>query len=496
MLSNLIFLLSLVSVQTTILSDSGCSCALVKSTVATPNDNASFAVGCAVKPSWTGLPSKWCFTDQTASVCGTNQTGFGFVDTCASAGFPSVNLSAQTVYTNQNLTVAWTTKNILPDELVKISVGRFTLTSGQGINASIGVWTGKIATSVVAANTSVILSTASSPAVLVNSTQLLTVLPSSLTSATVSNNLTLAGTGGNGVAIVGQNLTIRWLGSGDAGSGVASVTISSNGGGGGGGTTVGTPLTGLPVVFGTMSVGYTLPRSFVPNGFSTYSARITVVGLSGSTYTLTSSSFSLTAGPSQTPTPSATPTQTPTPTPSPSTGSTPSNTPTSSTTPSTTPTPSLTVGYTPSVTPSQTPTISDTASNTPTLSVTSSITPSPSPPINLSVIQAAALAASNAQTQILVGGIIGGLVGTILLGLSVFKLYQRHDAHQRRERKLRAASRRNLDTELRSVYGMQPTVSVVYQQDIYRSNQSALRTNPRNLTYQQQRRQAQQSSSV
>jgi hypothetical protein len=43
---------------------------------------------------------------------------------------------------------------------------------------------------------------------------------------------------------------------------------------------------------------------------------------------------------------------------------------------------------------------------------------------------------------------------------------------------------------------MQPTVSVVYQQDIYRSNQSALRTNPRNLTYQQQRRQAQPTSSV
>ena len=266
MLSNLILLLSLVSVQSTILSDSGCPCALVKS----PNDNASFAIGCAVKPSWTGLPSKWCFTDQITSVCGTNQSGFGVVDTCITAGFPTISLSTQTVYTNQNLTVAWTTQNILPDELVKISIGRSTLTTGQGINATLGSWTGKIATTVVAANISVILSTSSSPAVAVNSTQLLTILQSSLTGATVYNNLTLAGTGGNGVAIVGQNLTIRWLGVGDAASGVASVTIAS----GGGGTTVGTPQTGLPVVSGTMSVAYTLPRTFVPNGFSTYSARI------------------------------------------------------------------------------------------------------------------------------------------------------------------------------------------------------------------------------
>jgi hypothetical protein len=45
------------------------------------------------------------------------------------------------------------------------------------------------------------------------------------------------------------------------------------------------------------------------------------------------------------------------------------------------------------------------------------------------------------------------------------------------------------------VYGVQPTISVVYQQDIYRSNQSPLRANSRNLTYQQ-RRQVQQTSSV
>ena len=491
-------------VQSTILSDSGCPCALVKS----PNDNASFAIGCAVKPSWTGLPSKWCFTDQTTSVCGTNETGFGVVDTCITAGFSTVSLSAQTIYTNQNLTVSWTTQNILPDELVKISVGRSTLTTGQGINATLGSWTGKIATTVAATNTSVLLSTSSSPAVAVNSTQLLTILPSSLTGATVYNNLTLAGTGGNGVAIVGQNLTIKWLGVGDAASGIASVTIASNGGGGGGGgTTVGTPLTGLLVVPGNMSVGYTLPRSFVPNGFSTYSARITVVGISGSTYTLTSSSFSLTSGPSPTSTPSATPTTTPTPTPSLSTGSTPSNTPTSSgtssqtptssTTPSSTPTSSLTVGYTPSVTPTQTPTLSDTASNTPTISITPSTTPSPTPPIDFKAIQEAATAASTAQTQAIVGGVIGGLVGLILIGFGIHKINQRYQSRLRRLRGNRAASRKNIDNELRSVYGVQPTVSIVYQQDIYRSPQPAQvgRGSTRNLTYQQ-RRQAQQSSSV
>jgi hypothetical protein len=507
--------LLLTEVTSTILSDSGCDCALLQSTLTTPYDNGSFAVGCAVKPSWTGLPSKWCFTDQTTSVCGTNQTGFGVVDTCASAGFPTVSLSNQTLYTNQNLTVSWTNHNILPDELIKISVGRFILTSGQGVNSSVGSWTGKISSSVTSTNTSVVLSTVSSPAVLVNSTQFLTVLPSSLLTPTVYNNQTLAGTGGSGVAIVGQNLTIKWLGVGDAASGIASVTIASNGGGGGGGgSTVGTPLTGVPVVPGNMSVGYILPRTFVPNGFSTYSARITVVGISGSTYTLTSSSFSLTAGPSVTPASSATPTTTPTPTPSLSTGSTPSNTPTSSatssqtptssSTPSTTPTPSLTIGYTQSVTPTQTPTLSDTASNTPTLSITSSITPSPSPPINLAAIQAAATAASNVQTQLLVGGILGGLVGIVLIGFGIHKINQRYQSRLRRLRGNRAASRKNIDEELRSVYGVQPTVSIVYQQDIYRSPQPAQvgRGSNRSLTYQQQRQQRlahqrqQQTSSV
>ena len=497
--------LFITGVQSTILSDTSCSCALVKS----PNNNASFAVGCAVKPSWTGVPIPWCFTDQTNGVCGINQTGYGIVDMCANAGFPSVNLSSQMLYSNQNLTVSWTTQNILPDELVKISVGRFVLTPGQGINATSGIWNGKIPNSVSVVNTPVLLSTVSSPSVLLYSTQNLTVLTSSLTNPAVYNNLTLAGTGANGVAIVGQNLTIKWLGSGDAASGTASVSITSSFGGGGG-TTVGTPLTGLPVVPGNMSAAYNLPRSFVPGfGGTTYLAKITVISISGSTYTLSSSSFSLTAGPSQTSTPSATPTQTPTPTPSLSTGSTPSNTatpsttisitPTPSTTPSTTPSASLTVGYTPSVTATQTPTISDTASNTPTPSITPSTTPSPTPPVDLKAIQAAALSASNAQTQMLVGAIIGGLVATILLGLGVYKLYQRHDAQQRRERKLRAASRRNISTELSSVYGMQPTVSVVYQQDIYRSNQQAhvgRGSNPRNLTYQQQRRQGQQTSSV
>ena len=176
--------LFITGVQSTILSDNSCSCALLKS----PDDNASFTLGCAVKPSWLGAPNKWCFTDQTNGVCGTNETGFGVVDTCALAGFPTVSLSSQMLYTNQNLTVSWTTQNILPDELIKISVGHFALTSGQGINASIGTWNGKIPNSVSVVNTSVLLSTTSSPAVAVNSTQNLTVLSSTLTNPTVYNN--------------------------------------------------------------------------------------------------------------------------------------------------------------------------------------------------------------------------------------------------------------------------------------------------------------------
>jgi hypothetical protein len=155
------------------------------------------------------------------------------------------------------------------------------------------------------------------------------------------------------------------------------------------------------------------------------------------------------------------------------------------------------VGYTPSVTPTQTPTLSDTASNTPTISITPSTTPSPTPPIDLKAIQAAATAASTAQTQAIVGGVIGGLVGLILIGFGIHKINQRYQSRLRRLRGNRAASRKNIDNELRSVYGVQPTVSIVYQQDIYRSPQPAQvgRGSTRNLTYQQ-RRQVQQSSSV
>ena len=438
----------------TILSDSGCHCALVKNVNTTPSAIAS--VGCSYKMDWTGAPSKWCLTDQTASVCGTNQTGFGIVDSCAIAGFTSITInpapqltwyqSNSTFFTGQNLTVNWTSQNILSDEPIKIAYLRVTLTSVG--NNDLGFYTGRIADSVnsLATNTFLILSATTSPSVTANGTQLFSVSQSSVTGAQVINNGTIVTTG-TSVMILGQNLTVNWTGVGQASLGVATVTIKSSfgGGGGGGGTTVGTPVTNIPVQTNNTII-YLLPRSFVPGfGGTQYSATISILSPGATTpYTGTSSSFSLAAAPTNTA--SSTTTRTATPTASVSFGSSQSSTP------SVTPTISLTntASLTPTQTPTPTPSLSfgaspstsslPSASNSPSISMTSSIsltltsTASPTPPIDVGAIAAAASQAASANLGAILGGVLGGIAGIAVLSVIGYRYHNRQVLIQKRKR--------------------------------------------------------------
>ena len=379
------------SVSATILSDTGCPC----------------VQPCFSRLDWTGQISKWCATDAS---CGTNQSGFDIADPCALAGFPTLSVSSGPLYTGQNITVNWTSQNIL-NETVRIKLGPTILSS---LNVTLGSYSGRLTTA--SANTSIGISSLSSPAVNATST-FFTVIQSALSPLLVYNNGTFI--------CDGRNVTITWNGTGDASQGFATVTIQRNGGGGGS-TTVGTPVS--TVYQGNAIVLYTLPATFVPSGFSTYSARLSAIGQSGLTYTATSSSFSLVAGPSPSPTPSSTPTSTRTPTQTPSPGSslssTPTNTPTN--TPSQTPSPtaSLTVG----ATPSETPTV------TPTSSITSTPTASP---LNYIAIAAAQTAASVTTLGIAIGASVAGLL-VICAGSCI--LYRAYTRAELRKRRLQRAS--------------------------------------------------------
>jgi hypothetical protein len=380
--------------------------------------------------------------------------GFGWVDSCASAGFPSVNLTTPvylewdqvnyTYYTGQTLTVNWTSQNIV-SELVKITYQGATLrTLTTGVNITNGNYSIRLSDSAtsLAINVPLTLTSVSSPAITANSSQLLTILQSRISYVNVYNGGILV-TNGNSFPCDNRNLTIQWRGLGQAGVGIASVTLRSGGGGGGGGTIVGTAITGL-ITQGNMTVNYTLPRSFVPNGFTTYSAQISVQspGIGVTPYTLNSISFSLTAAPSLSP--SSTPSRTPTP--SISVGSTSSITPSTTPTPSQTPTPSLstgatasntpTISITPSQTPSQTDTSSQTPSHTSTPSQTSTQTPTQTPPPDLAALGRAAAAESLNTLQTIIGASVGGAIFVCLIGAVSYKLYQRKQLHERRKRRL------------------------------------------------------------
>jgi len=447
----------------TIVSDTGCYCALKKNTISTPWVNTSISTGCSYKLDWTGSTSKWCLTDQTAAVCGTNQTGFGMVDSCAIAGFtnlylaPSTSLDAtqgnRTFYTGQTLSMNWTTQNILPDENLTITFLTRTLSPTLGIPSATEFYQVRISDSgtSVTSGAPVIFQTGSSPQVNASS-PVFAVIQSKIANLILYNNLTLMTTGAS-VICDGRNLTVSWQGIGEAGVGIVSVTLRSTGGGGGGGTTVGTPITALEAQT-NMTVNYPCPRGQTIPGFgNNFAAYISVQspGIGVAPYTLTSpTTFSLVAAASPSPSGTATPTSTPTPTPSLSTGSTASNTPSSTATPSSTDTPSTTV------TASVTPTLSITSS----ASFTASPSKTPAASIDLAAVAAQAQAASMSALAQILGGIFGGIGAICVAGFGYY-VYQRRQLRVQRLKRNEIARRRLQPQELQSSHIQ--TV-VMYQQ--------------------------------
>ena len=487
------------SVSATLLSDTGCSCVVTKTALTAPGANTTIAAGCTLKPDWLSSTSKWCLTDQVASPgCGTFQSGYGFVDTCATASFPSfsfthpVLLAADqtntTFYTGQTLTVNWTSQNIAVDEwlhLTYMGVSLRTLTTGSGVNVTAGTFSARISDSgnsiTPAGGSPLVLSTTTTPAITASSPQNITILQSKIVAVNVFDGNRTVGAGS--IVTDNRNVTIQWVSAGEAGVGVATITIKSNGGFGGG-TTVGLPVTGIQVSPGNMTVNYTLPRTFVPagggGGGTTYSAQISVQspGVGVAPYTLSSTAFTLIAAPTPTPSPTAsitatkTSSGTPSTTPTMSLGASFSGTPSITPTVSLTSTGSLSFGATPSssstisVSPSVTPTLSVTSSQTATVSTTASVTQTPAPSVDYVGIAKAAAAESDAKTGGIVGGAIGGLVGLVALVFVAYKIKQRHEAHLRRSRRLKAPAR-NYEEEARNIYGVQPTIdaggTVMYQ---------------------------------
>jgi hypothetical protein len=371
--------------------------------------------------------------------CGTLQPGFGYVDFCKSAALSNVSTevppqlevdqTSTTFYTGQLINLSWASTNIQPDEMLKITYlgsSQRTLTTGSGVNSSAAFFSARLSDSTNSLTpypVPVQVSSITNPSIIADSRQLITVLQSRITNITVYDDTNLVTTGT--VSIIGQNLTIMWRGVGQAQLGTASVTIRS----GGGGTTVGTPITGITVT-STTTVYYLLPRTFNPNGGSTYSAQITVTS-GTSSYTGASSSFRLAAGPSTSPSSSAT------------------STPTLSTTPSVTPSVSFS------------PTASPTLSPTPTPSQT------PAPSIDILGAARAAAEETNNRNAAIGGGAAGGLFVAGLLGFIAYKAYERKQLRERRLRKQRSSHRNAMNRE---VYGIseekdhaeKPTV-VMYQ---------------------------------
>lgn len=448
---NFISLLALTT--STIITDTGCICALTKTAITAPSAGATVNVGCSLKNDWSNTTSKWCLADQTSGTCGTLQNGFGWVDYCSTASINTTvsnpnyiewDQTGHTFYTGQNIGINWTSTNIDNKEFLKITypgVSLRTLTTGAGVNITNGFYGLRLSDSAngLATNVPITIST-TSPIIIVNTIQNITVLQSKLMNINVYDNLTLLNTAST-IPCDGRNLTISWRGLGQSQFGTVTLSIKSSGGGGG--TTVGTSITSISS--GNNTFFYNLPRSFTPNTFSTYSAQISVQDfVSGSTpYTGTSIAFKLAIPPSPSPTVSITSTSTGTPFTTQS--NTPSNTPTISITPSNTPS----ISNTPqsaSQTPSQTPSVSFTSSTTPTPSTTETARPS---------IDIGAILKAQDEKNIPIIGSVVGFIALIICSIGGYILYQRKLL---RERRLKSrASNRNLERttiERANIYGV------------------------------------------
>jgi hypothetical protein len=421
--------------QSTIVSDTGCTCAITKGTLTTPNASSTIAVGCSSKTDWNGQNTEWCLTDQTNQPCGAYQPGFGYVDSCDLASFSNIQVqeppmiewdqTPTTFYTGQTINITWESTNILSDEWVRIQYqgqNTRTLTTGSGTNITAKQYAVRLSDSSNALTTGPVpvnLNLPSTAAITNNSLQSITVLQSRLLNIIPLDGNRTLGSGQNTVCD-NRNLTVQWKGLGEAQFGVASVTLRRQNGFFG--TQTLATLSNIPIRANN-SIDLLCPRTTTPSSSNSYAFEISVQEPGGAAYTGTSPSFNVATAP----TPSNTPTSSPTPskTPTPSLSNTPSNSPTPSVTPSSTPTPSVTPSVTASITPSQTPTIST--------------TPSAYPSLDLAAIARNAASAVDTQTPAIAGA-LGG-IGGILVLFGGFKWYQQKVMTEKRRRKLAASSR-------------------------------------------------------
>lgn len=431
--------------ESTILTDTGCACALTKGTFTTPNASSTVAAGCSFKADWNTQTTEWCLADQTYGLCGTFQPGFGYVDSCALANFTDINVqpapqiewdqTPYTYYTGQTFNITWDSQNIQSDEWVRIQYqgqNTRTLTSGSGVNITAKQFSVRLSdstNSVTNGAVPVTLNLPSTASITANSQQTVTVLQSKLVNIGLLNNGVSVASGATLLCDNG-NLTVSWRGLGQAQFGLISLSVRS-----GFGTLVGTALSNLPAT-ANITVDYVLPRSFNPSGISSYTAQISVQEPGQTAYTGTSVGFRLSSAPSTSPTPtsSVTPTMTPTP----------------SITPTRTPTP--TISETPSQTP--TPSLTSTVSATPTSSPTPSPSVSKTPAPSLDLAALARNAADSVDTQTpAIAGALGGIGGVLML-LGAVKWYQKKQMTERRKKRLGMTSKRIQET--RALYGVEP----------------------------------------
>lgn len=328
-----------------------------------------------------------------------------------------------TYYTGQRINISWSEDgSIAPVPLIKATYigagGTRTLTPTSGINITDRTFAMRLSDSTngLATNVPITLSGLTNTSLTMNSQELITIVQSKIQNIAVYDGTRLMVTGQSAVCD-DRLFTVQWRGLGQAQFGNATLTMNSNGGGGG---QFGTSLTGIPVTSANMTTNFTCVRTLVPSFFRTYSFTISVAELGQNAYTGTSSSFSLTQAPSPSNTPSVTPTSSRTPSSSPSVTPTISNTPSPSQTP----------------TPSNTPTPSPSSSRTPTASTTETARPS----VDYAGIAAAAAAAANAQTGVIAGGVVGGLVLVFMI-LSAWKVYSYEQLKKKRLHKQKMSAR-------------------------------------------------------
>jgi hypothetical protein len=394
-------------------------------------------------------------------------SGYGYADTCVNAGFTTVNVlpnqvliepgqNQWTFYTGQSINLTWTWPSTLLDNTERVTFSVYTpilrsilgTTGGGGgtavyENVTFGARTGTISTSTftpvatLGGPSPVQFSTVASNSVnaqsevrVKNTTQLISVLQSRIEFVEARWKDALLSTSVV-VPFDDQIFNVRWTSVGMARLGTATVSIQRCGNGG---TTCSqsnpttnsqignsAPLVLNPLTTSVNEVNLTFPRASTGVNVNNFYQLLVSVSVGGgaTTYNFGSVGFTMGAPPS----PSTSPTKSPT--------------------------------------PSGTPTVTPTATSSSTGTPTPTSTPSPTKsPIDLLTIllkeqaekQKAEAEATKAATSGIVGGVVGGVIFVALLGFVIFKVIQRRQSAERRQRKLAASRRATQDRE--SVYGV------------------------------------------